>query len=95
MICRIDEMKDKQVVCVNDGCVLGYVSDIELDTEKGVLTSVVIYGRLRFFGLLGRDEDIVIPFEDIKVIGEETVLVSTQCGAGFAGTGTKRRFTTL
>lgn len=95
MICRIDEMKDKQVVCVNDGCVLGYVSDIELDTEKGVLTSVVIYGRLRFFGLLGRDEDIVIPFEDIKVIGEETVLVSTQCGAGFAGTGNKRRFTTL
>ena len=95
MICRIDEMKDKQVVCVNDGCVLGYVSDIELDTEKGVLTSVVIYGRLRFFGLLGRDEDIVIPFEDIKVIGEETVLVSTQCGDGIAGVRGRKRFTTL
>ena len=95
MICRIDEMKDKQVVCVNDGCVLGYVSDIELDTEKGVLTSIVIYGRLRFFGLLGRDEDIVIPFEDIKVIGEETVLVSTQYGITLPEARGKRRFTSL
>ena len=92
MICRIDEMKDKQVVCVNDGSVLGYVSDIELDTEKGVLTSIVIYGRLRFFGLLGRDDDIVIPFEDIKVIGEETVLVSTQIGAVSTELKGKRRF---
>ena len=49
MICRIDELKNKQVVCVNDGCVLGYVSDVELDTEKGTLTSIVIFGRLRFF----------------------------------------------
>lgn len=33
MICRIDELKNKQVVCVDSGDLLGYVSDIELDTE--------------------------------------------------------------
>lgn len=95
MICRIDEMKDKQVVCVSDGCVLGYVSDIELDTEKGVLTSIVIYGRLRFFGLLGREDDIVIPFEDIKVIGEETVLVSAQPNPTLSELKSKKRFISL
>lgn len=78
MLCRIDDLRNKQVVCVGDGCVLGYVSDIEMDTESGALTAIVIFGRLRFFGLLGREDDIVIPWEDIKVIGGETVLVNTQ-----------------
>ena len=77
MRCRIDELKNKQVVCVKDGYVIGYIGDIELDTESGRLVSLIIYGNLRFMGLLGREKDIVIPFEDIVVIGEETVLVNT------------------
>ena len=77
MICRIDELKNRQVVCVEDGYVLGYIGDIELDTKSGRLVSIVIFGNLKAFGLLGKEKDIVIPFEDIKVIGNETVLVKT------------------
>lgn len=78
MLCRIDDLKNKQVVCVKDGCVLGFISDVEIDTLSGNLTSIIIFGRLRFFGLLGREEDITIPWDDIKVIGSETVLVNTE-----------------
>ena len=78
MNCRIDELRNKQVVCVKDGGVLGFVSDIELDTASGRLTSIIIFGRLRFFGLLGREEDIIIPWEDIEVIGNETILVKNE-----------------
>ena len=77
MLFRIDELKNKQVVCVKDGCVLGYISDIELDTNSGKLVSIIIFGRLRFFGLFGREEDIVIPWDEISVIGNETVLVNS------------------
>lgn len=77
MLCRIDELKNKQVVCVKDGCVLGFISDIELNTESGNLVSIIIYGRQRFFGIFGREEDIIIPWNEIEVIGPETVLVST------------------
>lgn len=77
MTCRIDELKNKQVVCVSDGSVLGFVSDIELDTESGSLTSLVIFGNLKFFGLFGRENDIIIPWKEIEVIGPETILVST------------------
>ncbi len=77
MTCRIDELKNKQVVCVSDGSVLGFVSDIELDTENGSLTSLIIFGNLKFFGLFGRENDIVIPWSEIEVIGPETILVST------------------
>ncbi len=82
MLCRIDELRNKQVVCVQDGCVLGFISDIELDTDSGALTAIIILGRLRFFGLLGREKDIVIPWSDISVIGSETVLVNT-CSSAF------------
>ena len=77
MLCRIDELKNKQVVCVKTGCVLGFVSDVELDTLNGTLTAIIIFGRYKFFGLFGKEEDIVIPWHEISVIGRETVLVNT------------------
>lgn len=77
MGCRIDELKSKQVVCLKDGCVLGYVSDVELDVDTGELVSIIIFGKPRFFGILGREEDIVISWKNIKVIGSETILVTT------------------
>ena len=77
MSCRIEDFRRKQVVCVKNGCVLGYISDVEFDTEKGTLESFVIFGRPRLFGLLGREDDIVISFDEIEVIGQETVLINT------------------
>ena len=35
-----------------------------------------VYGRLRLFGLLGREEDFVIPWQDIVLIGDDAVLVN-------------------
>lgn len=78
MSCRIDELRNRQVVCVKNGCVLGYVSDIELDTASGNLTALVIYGKPKLFGVLGHENDIIIPWEEIVVIGNETILVSTE-----------------
>lgn len=77
MNCRIAELRNKQVVCVKNGCVLGYISDVELNTVDGKLEAIIIYGRLRLFGLLGREDDIIIPWREIDVIGRETVLVTT------------------
>ncbi len=92
MTCRIDELKNKQIVCVKDGYVLGFVSDVELDTENGNLTSLIIFGRLKFFGLLGREEDIVIPWSEIMVIGPETILVSTDSSAYLKLQPKRRRY---
>lgn len=77
MIERIAELKDRQVICVKNGALLGLVGDIELDTENGRLSSIIIYGRPKGFGLFGREDDIVIPWEDIEIIGNETILVKT------------------
>jgi len=78
MSCRISELRDKQVVCVNSGITLGPVCDVEVDTKCGRLVSIVIFGRCRYFGMFGKEDDIIIPWEEIKVIGPDTVLVGIQ-----------------
>jgi len=77
MNCKIADLRTKQVVCVKNGCVLGYISDVEINTTSGRIDNIVIFGKLRLFGLLGRDDDIIIPWSEIEVIGRETVLVNT------------------
>ncbi len=94
MFSRIGDLKDKQVVCVKNGCVLGYPSDVEFSCPEGKAESLVILGRLRFFGLLGREEDIVIPWNEIAVIGQETILVNTD-PAPFVNLNKRNRFFTL
>ena len=78
MFCRIEELRHKQVVCVDSGDVLGFVSDIEFDSKDGKISALVIFGKPRVFGLFGKYEDIVIPWENIEVVGAETVLVKNK-----------------
>ena len=77
--CRIEDLRCKEVICIKDGACLGYVGDVEVSTCSGKLESIVIFGPNRWFGLFGREEDIVIPWEQIDVIGDDTILVSCDC----------------
>ena len=76
MFCRITDLHDKEVINACDGCRLGCVDDVEVDTCTAQLTALVIHGRPKLFGLLGHEDDIVIPWCEIEIIGDETVLVS-------------------
>lgn len=78
MLCRIDELKNKQVVSVKSGAMLGRIDDVEINTDTGAINSVVIFGKIHILGIFGRENDIVIPWNDIEVIGSETVLVKTE-----------------
>ena len=75
MLTRLNDIRCKEVVNLSDGACLGCVSDMELDTTTASLVSLVIFGRLKLFGLLGREDDMIIPWADIEVIGEDTILV--------------------
>ena len=45
MLCRITDLRYKEVVNVNDGSCMGCVSDVEIDTCCAGVTAIVIYGR--------------------------------------------------
>lgn len=75
MICSLEDLKRKEVIDISNGDRLGYIDDAEMDLENSTVKALIIYGRHRFFGLLGRDSDIVIPCADIRVVGSEVILV--------------------
>ncbi|SDB05144.1 sporulation protein, YlmC/YmxH family [Ruminococcaceae bacterium FB2012] len=75
MVCSFSALRNKEVVNVKTGEKIGFIDDLELDSDSGRITSLIIYGRSRAFGLMGRDEDIVVRCSDIELIGEDTVLV--------------------
>ncbi|MBQ1546175.1 MAG: YlmC/YmxH family sporulation protein [Clostridia bacterium] len=76
MGCTIAQLRHKEVINEKDGSLLGCVDDVEIDIKTGCLVAIVLYGRPRFFGLFGKRKDIVIPWRNIRLIGEDTILVN-------------------
>ena len=76
MKCTLSEIRSKEIISLRSGTKLGYADDIEFETDNMTVRSLVIYGRLKLFGLLGRDEDMVISGDHIEKIGTDTILVS-------------------
>ena len=66
---RIADLRCKEIINVSDGCRFGYVGDVEVDLESGRVTALVVPGRLRLFGLLGREEDRIFPWESVRRFG--------------------------
>ena len=73
---RIAELRYKEVISVEDGARYGYVGDMEVDLDTGQVRALVVPGRRRFFGLLGREEDKVIPWTAVRRFGEDIILVA-------------------
>ena len=75
MQCKITDLRNKEIINIANGMKMGGICDIEIDTQTGELVSIIVYGRQKAPGLLGREEDIVIPWKSIKVIGDDTIIV--------------------
>ena len=69
------ELRCKEVIIVLDGSRYGYVEDVEFDPDSGQIAALVVPGRPRLFGLLGRGEDVVIPWSAVRRFGEDLILV--------------------
>ena len=75
------ELCSKEVVQLKDGACLGRVDDLELDADTARIGSLLLLGRPRLFGLLGRDETLTIPWADIERVGLDAILVRTDIPA--------------
>lgn len=72
---RAMDFKQKEVVNMTDGKRLGFVTDVEIDLSTGEIKAIVVPGPNRILGLFGGTGDIVIPWNHIKKIGDDIILV--------------------
>ncbi|HCB99808.1 MAG TPA: YlmC/YmxH family sporulation protein [Ruminococcaceae bacterium] len=77
-LATIEELSGKDVINLRDGSRLGNVCDVQMDIHDGCVKALIIFGRPKFFGLFGREEDIYVPWDNIDKFGEDTILVSCE-----------------
>ena len=69
------DFKHKEVINITDAKRLGYVQDVTADLQTGIITSIIVPGNNKMFNIFGGNNEIVIPWEKIKCIGDEIILV--------------------
>lgn len=78
----LSELCRKDVIQVPLGANLGRVDDLRFDPRTAALEGLILLGRPRLFGLLGRQEDVFIPWQEIETVGADVILVRTQLPSG-------------
>ncbi len=53
----------------------GYVQDVCADLNSGAITSIIVPGSNKIINLFTNSNDIIIPWEKVKCIGDEIILV--------------------
>lgn len=72
---RISEFQAKEVVNVENGKRLGHIGDLDVNMTTGKIEHLIIPGSGKMLGLLGRENDVVIPWRNIVRIGDDVILV--------------------
>ena len=75
---RICELREKEVVNVCDGERLGNICDVDFEERTGRICSLIIPGPCKVFVIIGRDSEYIIPYECVKRIGADVVLVEVE-----------------
>ena len=77
MSVKFTQLQCKEVICVSDGQRLGFVSDVLVEIPEGTVQALVVPGPCQKLGL--RRDDYIIPWNCIRRIGPDIVLVEVKC----------------
>ena len=78
---RLTQLQCKEVICVSNGQRLGFIEDVEVEIPEGTIRAILVPGGGKVLGLLGRKEDLRIPWHCIRRIGPDIVLVEADAEA--------------
>lgn len=72
---RLSDLKKKEVINEPDGRRLGFLYDVDINPEDGRLEGIILKGTMKMLGFTGKNEDFIIPWDMIKRIGEDIIIV--------------------
>ena len=72
---RLTQLQCNEVICVSDGRRLGFIEDVEVEIPEGTIHAILVPGSGKGLGLMGRKDDLRIPWHCIRRIGPDIVLV--------------------
>lgn len=73
------ELKSKDVINIRDCKKLGKICDLEIDECKGCICKIMVPGSNKMLNFLRCEANISIPYNDIRQIGPDIILVDINC----------------
>ena len=75
-VCSTEDIRQKEIINLCDGARLGCATDFEISVCDAKILALIVHvgGWLGF----GKSERIIIPWEKIECIGEDTILVKLE-----------------
>jgi len=76
-VVKVSDLRMREVINIADGRRLGPIKYIDINLDEGRVNAIILpgYGGGRLMGILGREEEIVVPWNRIKKIGIDVILV--------------------
>ncbi len=71
---KVSDLNKRDIVNIVDGSKLGPVKDIHIDVEKGTIEAIILQGSRRFW-LFSSRKDFIVPWEAVKKLGKDAVLI--------------------
>lgn len=72
---RFSSLKEKEVINICDGKRLGFVCDLEIDTQSGKICTLIIPEDGGKFNFFCKEQAYFVPWRCIKRIGDDIILV--------------------
>lgn len=69
------DFKQKEVININDGKIIGFVIDVNADFQNGEINSIIVAQTGKLLGSMFGKNNITIPWDKIKKIGEDVIIV--------------------
>lgn len=69
------DFKQKEVINLTEGKILGFVIDVQADFMSGEINSIIVAKAGKLLGNITGKNNVTIPWDKIKKIGEDVILV--------------------
>ena len=71
----IGNLRAMEIIEINTGAKLGFIKDLKVDCDECKVISIILpSGKMSWFG---KSDDIEIPWQNIKKVGIDVVLVDS------------------
>lgn len=74
-MCRLNDLRNKEVINISSGKRLGFVCDVELDIINGKILALILPPRKSSIFSFVKDDDTIIKWNQIKKIGNDIIIV--------------------
>ena len=72
---KISDLRNMRIVNLANGKVLGKISDLVLDVNRGYIKAVIMPGDAKWPVFWSNDKELEVPWSNIKKIGHDVIIV--------------------